>query len=310
MTRNVYVGALFDSILSAPSADLLAERVDSAWRTLLDSSFPDRARVLARDTAEADPDVVGLQEVARLTMRPKDAVRDELLLDYLEILLNELSALGAEYQVASICQAADAELPTRDGSALRLSVRNVLLARKGMHVSHATASCFGENLSAIAGGKGGVPITVLRGWASADVDIGERSLRIVNTHFETQPNPRIQRAQCDELIRILEPIGTPLVVMGDLNSDALGGDTPTYRTLVSSGFTDAWRSVREDDGCTCCHSSDLRDPHTKLTKRIDHVLVRGDLEVLDADVVGATSKTETGLWASDHAGVLVELRVL
>lgn len=309
MTRNIYVGALFDSVLAAPSPDALAARVDSAWRRLLDSSFPERARVLARDIAVAAPDVVALQEVARLTARTKDAPREELILDYLEVLQAEMRRLGLAYDAASICQAVDARLPAGDGSRLGLSVRNVLITRKGMKVTASSSSCFGENLRATPGGSDGIPVTVHRGWASADVDVGGRTLRVVNTHLETQPHQHIQRSQCDELLRLLAAAEHPLVVMGDFNSDALGGDTQTYARLLSSGLRDAWRAVRDDAGCTCCHSPDLRDPTTTLTKRIDHVLVRGSVEVLSAALIGAESRTETGLWASDHAGVAVELRV-
>jgi endonuclease/exonuclease/phosphatase family metal-dependent hydrolase len=179
-----------------------------------------------------------------------------------------------------------------------------------MRVIASSAGCFGENLRATPGGPdAGLPVTVLRGWASADIDVGGRTLRVVNTHFETQPHQHIQRAQCEELLRLLSPVRAPLVVMGDFNSDALGGDTRSYATLVSSGLVDAWSAVRADRGCTCCHSADLRDPDPTLTKRIDHVLVRGAVEVLGAWVVGADSRTESGLWASDHAAVVADLGI-
>jgi endonuclease/exonuclease/phosphatase family metal-dependent hydrolase len=152
---------------------------------------------------------------------------------------------------------------------------------------------------------------MLRGWVCADVLIGGRTLRVINTHLEIQRHPEVQRAQCEELLRFLGASPHPVVVLGDLNSDAHGGDTDTYRTLVGAGLRDAWREVRDGPGNTCCHDADLRNEEPSLTKRIDHVLVGEGIEVIDVELVGddVTSRTTSGLWASDHAGVAASLRL-
>lgn len=310
LTRNVYVGAQVDGVVFAPSVEVLPERVDATLRALLASQFPERVRPLARDLQSAAADLVALQEVARLTIRRPDAARADAQ-DYLEILLAELRALGVPHMAVGICQAADVELTGGDGGGVRLTARNVILARDHVEIGTVASDCYATNLHAVVGGAAGRRITLLRGWVSADVMLGTRVLRVINTHFETQAHPDVQRAQCEELLRFVAASPHPCVVVGDLNSDAAGGDTESYRSLVASGLRDAWLEVRRDDGYTCCHDPDLRNPESRLTKRIDHVLVAEGVEVLDADLVGAgvESRTESGLWASDHAGVVATLRL-
>jgi len=62
---------------------------------------------------------------------------------------------------------------------------------------------------------------------------------------------------------------------------------------------------------TCCQESFLLNPGSTLSRRIDLVLVRGDFAVLGIDVVGGESsdRTPSGLWPSDHAGVVATLRL-
>ncbi len=52
--------------------------------------------------------------------------------------------------------------------------------------------------------------------------------------------------------------------------------------------------------------------YTNPAQRIDLILVRGDIEPLDADVIGenaATDRTPSGLMRSDHAGVIGLLKL-
>jgi hypothetical protein len=49
-----------------------------------------------------------------------------------------------------------------------------------------------------------------------------------------------------------------------------------------------------------------------LNDRRDFVLFRGSFQVLRADLVGAdpANRTTSGLWPSDHAGVLAKLELI
>jgi endonuclease/exonuclease/phosphatase (EEP) superfamily protein YafD len=89
----------------------------------------------------------------------------------------------------------------------------------------------------------------------------------------------------------------PVAVLGDLNSRPGQG---AHAALVAAGLADAGASV----GPTCCESRTLRNARTALDHRIDHVLLRG----LTASAARRiSSRTASGLWSSDHAGVVVDL---
>jgi hypothetical protein len=60
-----------------------------------------------------------------------------------------------------------------------------------------------------------------------------------------------------------------------------------------------------DRGCTCCQDPDLRNDTSKLSHRIDLVIVPPNTEIEEVELVGADPADHTsGLWPSDHAGVV------
>jgi hypothetical protein len=119
--------------------------------------------------------------------------------------------------------------------------------------------------------------------------------------------------------------------VGDLNSEPL---STNYLALVDvAGLTDAWVALHGEDGgdrFTCCQLPTLTNPESLLASRIDYVLFGGAFEPLLVDVVGDVPldpplALAIGLpafgpfpampagmpmyWASDHAGVVAELRI-
>jgi endonuclease/exonuclease/phosphatase family metal-dependent hydrolase len=108
-----------------------------------------------------------------------------------------------------------------------------------------------------------------------------------------------------------------MIWVGDFNSDASGGPvtgvppmTATYGEVLAAGFEDAWAKQHPaNTGLTCCFAADLRDPAPAFTSRIDLVLTRGRFEVENAKVIGAAEadRLPSGLWPSDHAGVVATL---
>ena len=111
----------------------------------------------------------------------------------------------------------------------------------------------------------------------------------------------------------------PTVLLGDLNTIAPFGDT--YIDLVADGFRDAWelRGGAGDPGYTCCHSTDLSSDSDPLNRRLDHVFVRhfeglwpaSGYAPVRAELVGDQpgDKTPSGLWPSDHAGMVVTMQL-
>jgi len=206
------------------------------------------------------------------------------------------------------------ELPSALGIDVRHTDREVILARKDLStadlkVSNVQAGHFTTNC--VIPTRIGT-ITIKRGWVSADIKIRGTRVRVVSTHLDGDcPDPAIQTAQSMELLQAAGATNLPLVFIGDFNSDPITGSTAAYGTLTAAGFTDAWGVAGVGPGFTCCQESFLLNPGSTLSRRIDLVLVRGDFAVLGIDVAGdeSSDRTPSGLWPSDHAGVVATLRL-
>ena len=127
-------------------------------------------------------------------------------------------------------------------------------------------------------------------------------------------------AQAQELISDLRSSPYPVVVMGDLNTEAPQG--ATYGMFMEDDFIDVWdrnQLPHAGPGFTCCHHGSLIGTSRIPDKRIDLVLFRspntkhghGGLGSVFVEVVGESlaDRTQSGLWASDHDGVVASLRV-
>ena len=68
----------------------------------------------------------------------------------------------------------------------------------------------------------------------------------------------------------------------------------------------------KDNGAvqSCCYS-DLFDPAATFDHTVDHVLTKPGLKTVRAVVTGnkAGERTPSGLWPSDHGGVVSTLRL-
>ena len=326
MTRNLYLGADLGPVLAATSAQALVAAVTATYANVQATNFPERAEALADEIAENDPHLVGLQEaVLWLSQTPAgQGPATHVELDFLQILLDKLSARGKHYRaVETVTVGSDFEAPRSTPSGpqdIRLTDRDVLLARTDLparlfSVTNAQAATF-QALVPICRPTFGCPsinppILVRRGWVAADATLHGHKTRVVTTHLE--PISRaVQEAQADELLAGPLATALPTVLLGDLNSAAGGvGATPStatdsYSKLLGAGFTDAWTATRpRDPGFTCCQAPNLRNPASSLTQRIDYVLFRGSIRALATKRLGGTEadRTPSGLWPSDHAGV-------
>jgi endonuclease/exonuclease/phosphatase family metal-dependent hydrolase len=347
MTRNIYLGGditrPLDATagLSGPAALLAFGRANHTLATIVDrTDFPARSTALAREIAATEPDVVGLQEVALWRHGPLEIGPGQIGVanagtvdyDFLQILTADLAALGADYSVAEVQQESDVEGPafaafpgdptSRD---VRLTMRDVMLVKTGrVKVEDSGSAQYATRISfAIAG----VPFAFIRGYNWADIRVGTKRLRVVNTHLESQSS-LVAKAQAGELLAGPGNVtGRPLVVVCDCNSDPLNGSTkatdpiPTphwapYRLLTGAGgLADEWQQwSTTDPGFTSGFNELVNDPTAApIDHRIDLVLARGaDGRPLRADrglVVGTDpAEKVAGLWPSDHAGVVLRLR--
>jgi endonuclease/exonuclease/phosphatase family metal-dependent hydrolase len=325
MTRNLYFGTSLDDVMLAPSFPAVMQAVDAAWATVQATSFPDRAKVIADEIAAARPDLVGLQEVALWRVQsPGDLLlggttpATEVRYDFLQLLLDELALRGAPYRALVALDEIDAELPDTSGNDIRLTERDVIIARADLprsvlHVLDTDAGHYATVLELPIGGPGGPVMPVRRGWVAADVLFRGAKLRFLNTHLEDAV-ALIQEAQAWEFLTGPAAVDMRVLAVGDFNSDALTNSTQTCGMLLAAGFTDAWASTCPGEpGATWGHAPDLLNPVPTLTERLDLVMFRGRIDALDAWLVGDQLADRTAtvppLWPSDHAGVVSVLRI-
>lgn len=321
MTRNVYQG--FSTL--APLLEAMPQQIPvvaaGIFAEVVATDFPARAERLADEIAFSRPHVVGLQEVSRFRRQvPADFALNasDDVYDFLAILLAELEARGLDYDVAANVQNVDAEVPivwpgSPNGLAdIRLTDRDVILVRGDVAWDQAQALNYAAKLPVTVGGQ---LLLIPRGFTSVRAVVGDRTFRFVNTHLEAF-SPLVQVPQAQQLLAMLGGEALPTVVVGDLNSEADGSTTSTYGMMIASGFEDAWQP--RGQGETCCHAPDLTSQPSHFDERIDFILLRGGFGFGPGGIPGSTQswltgvrpseRTDSGLWPSDHAGIVTVVR--
>ena len=324
MTRNLDTGSDFGFVVSATTPFDTIVGVTETLQEVLQSNIPERAQGIAAEIQAQKPDLVGLQEVTKLRIGPFGGPATTVVADQLPSLMAALAALGLHYAPIAIQQNADVEAPAFDQSFnlfdVRLTDFDVMLARTDLPVSefqlfnvqkqpYVAMLVFPTVL--------GTSIPFPRGWIAVDAQLRGKLYRVVTTHLETF-NLDIQAAQALELVNGPLISSLPVVLAGDLNSDADNPDpaqSPAYHILIDAGFLDPWTTVHPGDpGFTWpLHGEDPTSASSSPNQRIDMILTRGD-QIADrgAVLIGNTLSdlTPSGLWPSDHAGVVGSFTLL
>jgi endonuclease/exonuclease/phosphatase family metal-dependent hydrolase len=312
MTQNMDDGVNYNELLAAQSPGAFLAAVTAAYQNILATKPAERAAAIASEIARERPDIVGLQEAAILrtgTVAPATKVVSDLL----QSLQDELEKRGEHYRIAAIVPGFDAEAPSTLGFDVRVTMQDAILVRhehqvENPRLSNNQVQRYLTSLSVPT--PLGVTFTIPRGWASLDITIDGKTIRFVTTHLDTFPT--VSLPQMKELIAsAASDTALPIVLSGDFNARADSATDPTYPTYkaaIDAGFTDAWFKARTaDQGFTCCQNTNLSNATTALNQRIDLVLLRGISAVSDIHLVGnkPVDKTPSGLWPSDHAGLVV-----
>jgi len=329
MTRNVYLGADLTPLLEAPSADQVPSIAGTVWSRIQATNFPARAGGLADEIVQTMPHVIGLQEAVLYQLQsPGDAVlggqapATMVAFDFVQLLLDSLAARGADYRVIAEGTGTVVELPVFTGVGplpfddVRFTDRDVILARGDVAAGNAQAAQFQAGIDLPIGGVGGPVLMQRRGWASVDATVDGVSFRFISTHLEIQAAAPVQAFQAAELLAIADASPLPVIMVGDFNSAADGSQTPTYGTILAAGFRDAWHR-RGEAGYTCCHVEDLSNVQPTLDQRLDIIFMRGFGDAPGAAIGARTElvgdmtadRLPSGLWPSDHAGVVAWLRL-
>lgn len=305
LTWNMYLGTDV-KLLMTSSKDQIPGKVTEAYQMFLATNFPVRVKAMAREIAEKKPDIIGLQEAVLWQITYSYFPNT---LDFVQMLRTELKKWGLCYEVAAQNENMSVRLPDSHGNIVHLLDRDVILIRKmsGIKVIHRKEANYKTNLTIDILEQ---PIKVLRGWSLVDIKKDGCLFRVINTHLETD-FPSIQVAQAREILEGPAKTKLPLIVMGDLNSNANGIGGETYRMFTAKGFHDGWESVGKGDGNTCCQDPTLLNSQSKLSQRVDLILYKNGWQPVKAELVGSSlnDKTPTGLWPSDHAGVYAKLKI-
>lgn len=346
MTRNLYLGADLTPAIESKSTSEFIEANGGIYRQVEATNFPVRAKGLAKEILQNEPDLVGLQEVALWRTAPPSLgpvfsgkpEATTVKYDFLKLLLAQLNKKKALYKPVVVQDEFDFEAPADangqpgDGPGggqgvlanaetnARLTMRDVILKRlhSGVATSNPKSGHFSHLLVVkVAGSK---EISVTRGWTSVDAKVrGSKKFHFVNTHLEAFDNeaeyPSIRAQQATELVEPGGPAtsGLPVILLGDLNSDVKTevkpGDGQAYRVMKKAGFRE--RATDKPTGCCIDSSYDLKTgTSAEMNHKVDHIMTDAPKQVklLDSKVTGR-SKTN-GYWDSDHAGLFSALDLL
>jgi hypothetical protein len=326
MTRNLSFGTDLGPIVAATTEFEFVTAVATAFTQAQASDFPGRARAWADEIERAEPDLIGLQEAALWrTQAPADFSPTPnatiVEADLVGLLIAELRSRGLKYEVVIAQTGTDIEAPGMFPTGfvdVRLTQREVILARKspGLRLTNAQGGQFAAFVTVPT--IIGVPVALPWAWASVDVTRNGHEFRFATTHLDPISGVA-QQLQANEFIAGTGNTTLPIVVVGDFNSDAEGtvitgvpSATATYQSFLAAGFADAWAARHPSDpGFTCCQATNLLNPTSTLTERVDLVLTRGPFRVGRAWLVGdeASDRLLSGLWPSDHSGVVVTLEL-
>jgi endonuclease/exonuclease/phosphatase family metal-dependent hydrolase len=316
MTRNMDLATDFGLVLGAQTLQQFLAGATATYQEVQASNIPERAQGIAGEIGATHPDLVGLQEVGLWRTGPLgQPPATTVQFDSLQSLLDALNQQGLSYTPVAIMNEFDLEGPSSLGFDVRVTDRDVILARTGddaPELSNIQQQHYATNLTVptIFG-----PVTDLRGWESVDVKIRGKSFRFVTTHLETY-SASVQVAQGNELLQVPGNTSLPVVFAGDYNSAAGSGgpdQTPTYGNLIAAGLVDSWNVAHPGDpGYTWpLHGEDPYTSSSTPTERIDLVLFRGGFGTSGVQLIGNTTAdlTPSGLWPSDHAGVVATLQL-
>ena len=324
---NAYLGGDIAPVFAASTPIELITAAATVWAELQASRVSERAAAIVDRLEEQGPAVVGLQEVFHFVETDGSFNPVAPPIDILGAIEAEIAARGLLYSTVAVQEATSSALPIGIDPSSGVPDRWVVFSDR-------IATLLRDDVvpTEIAQDRyqAGFPLnpnlTLRRGWIRVAIEHEGAPVHIVNTHLEGQSLAPIQALQVDELLgSVLAGLEGASILVGDLNSDAAADQsapswTPTYERLLANGFVDTWAvaSQRPSDGFTCCQDSSLRNAASALDERIDFVLVRQD-RTFDpgprfegrtrVERVGdeQDDRTASGLWPSDHAGLVTDL---
>jgi len=282
-----------------------------------------RMQYVAKQIVDAAPALVSLQELDQWSTGPFNPVSQQcgavsVEYDMLPDLMAALEAQGAHYEVVVkktnwIIPPTPGLIPPASFLCVQVVDTIAILARTDipnqLEWGNPQSQDF-TNILMFPTPFGTVPFS--RSWISVDASFNGKAFRFIGTHLESVA-PAINRLQGEEIR--LGPANTSLPVILAMDSNSQAFPLPqdaTYLDFMLAGYRDIWSEVvPKGPGLTCCQDQFDNNLESHLYQRIDVLLFFGDVVPQRAALFGATpgSKTPSGLWPSDHAGVAAQVVV-
>jgi hypothetical protein len=334
MQYNLYLGTNFTPIFQAQTDAELGLAIYLAYGELLQSNFPERAGKIAAQVAKVRPDLLGIEEVALWSVSADYTLGGlptspfVVQFDFLQLLLDSLTARGLAYTAPAVDTTSDVAVPvpvafdaTGNPTAyalVRFQDRDAVLVRAGVHYRDPQHGVFAAAVPLTLAGQ---DLAIKNGWSSVLVTKGGRTFRFGATHLNAEA-AAVNAAQAKELVEVLKNVHDPVVWVGDFNSGpGVASDFDTaYVAFKRAGFRDLWPVAHpHDPGFTNgpLDGVGALDPTTgalipyptlTFTARVDLVWLRdrfGRADDVHAAIFGnqQADRTANGLWPSDHAAV-------
>lgn len=316
MTWNINEGSDFVEVLSAQTLPEFLQAVQATLNEVDASNPPLRMKAIAHLIEINQPDLVGMQEVSTWLVGPQSS--PTVRYDMLQELMAELNAHGQRYKVVVVIPEFQLAGPLPDlTNWVFVQDTDVMLARADSDDLKLSNVQWGNYHILLTLPTAAGPVTITRGWGSADASLHGRKFRFIVTHLENYiaqaPGTLlIQEAQAKELADgPAYEMNMPVIIAGDFNADALGNDASiaTWQEMLSFGFTDAWAARYPHIPAPTWPLLDTSPDDSTAFQRIDYIWTLGDVRPLNLNRVGvAPHHKVSGLWPSDHAGVRAHLQ--
>jgi endonuclease/exonuclease/phosphatase family metal-dependent hydrolase len=301
MSRNLYLGADIIQLATATDEASMEQKVQQLYATVQQTNFPVRAKRIAQEIKKTKPDAIAIQEVARYYQDGKSTQ------DWMKLLQGQLKKAGQHYKQVSREDEIDVSARSAAGYNLRLVLGNAVLVRTGKHarIKHIkdVHGVFKAQISVPL--ANGTTVNLKRGYAGMDGRIAGKKFRFLAPHAEAYSADVAGQQFAELLAGPAKSKKLPTIIAGDFNSDPADASAEGYNNVIAGGFKDTGKRA-----ATCCQDENLLNPVSKLDQWIDHIVVRPKAKVLWSKIVGnRASDRISGLWPSDHAGVVAKLRL-
>jgi endonuclease/exonuclease/phosphatase family metal-dependent hydrolase len=329
------------------------------WDQIQETDFSKRKKILASQIQNESPDVIGIQEATiwYCKARPWSAKTEvfnftqELLAelggDYIIAEKDGVQANNPGYSIGPIPFLTKVNDPKtfqalfgQDHADCGFQIGDALLIKKSLaqYVNQVGNSEYEAVYKVVP-----TLMEIYRGYTWADITVQGTNVRFITTHLESLwDENKVPKAadQARQLVADLRDTKSPIVVIGDFNSDPRDprpldapnpGEQPTasdkcpagssicnaYKVMREAGFADSGPDASEPSTYSWGMNALLTGPDparlqaaTKMgnklgfTDRLDYIFVRNGITVLTSKMIGQYPP-----YGTDHAGVVTELSV-